>query len=97
MNVIERCLWLAVAVVMGSLGGTAYQKYAPAPVKHERKGEIRKVAEQQTTKINCVSQEVGQAVLDAYKQSQEEGDMTLVLMILVGACEIDAEKEVISI
>lgn len=48
MNKIERGLWLAVAIVFGNLGGTAYQKYVvpkQTPVQYERKGEVRKAAE----------------------------------------------------
>lgn len=97
MNGIERCLWIAVAVVFGNLGGTAYQKYVvpkkPSPVKYERKGEVKRVAEQPMMPVVCVSKEVGQALLNAYEASQEEGELTLLLFILLGACAIENKPE----
>lgn len=90
MDRIERILWVGVAVVFGNLGGTAYQKYIvpkATPVKYEQKG-VRKVAEGGTA-ITCVTKEVGQSVLDAYTESQEVGEITLWLLIMLGACSIE--------
>lgn len=88
MDRIERLLWIFVAIVYGNLAGTWYQtNIVQQPVKHERKGELRKVAEE-TTAIACVSKEVGQAVLDAYKVGNDEGEITLLILIMLGACEI---------
>lgn len=101
MDGIERVLWVAVAVVFGNLGGTAYQMYVapkPKPVKYEQKGTVRKAAEVPDgyTAISCVSKEVGQAVLDAYKENQETGELTLTLFLLLGACEIADETQPIN-
>lgn len=45
-------------------------------------------AAEATVSVACVSREVAQTLFDAYAENQEQGEMTLMLLVMLGACEV---------